>query len=171
MDYLGLVIPEITIQNRLTIENIPKKLEDHEDLDGLNNVCQFQVGIGNYTRSLKRRFGLGGLSNPYRLIKNDLIERNLWVRKVSNHLRSVLRTDKVLGINGGQKGWTELFKTPYSERDYAFPPLSSQLSRALIERKWWTDMGIPRRFLGRTDGSIIEGVVYVLSKRGKVVAI
>lgn len=171
MDYLGLVIPEITINHRLTIEPIPRSVESHEDLSGLNNICQFQLGIGNFTPSLKRRFGLANISNPYRLIKEDLMIRDLWRRPVSKYLRSVLRTDKILGIDGIQRGWIELFQIPRSNSDFAFPPLSSQLSRALNERKWWTDTGIPRRFLGRADGSIVEGTIYVLTKRGRIVAI
>ena len=171
LDELGAEIPEIVILSRATREPIPKELEDHDKLSGLNSICQWQISRGNRTRELRRRFNITALSNPYRLIQADLRERGVWRREFSRRLRGVLKTESILGIDGAV-GWTELFQFPRERaEEFRFPPLSSQLNRHLIRDKWWQDTGIPRRLLGRVDSQNVEAILYLLLRRHRIVAI
>lgn len=168
---MGAEIPEIVILSRATREPIPKELEDHDKLSGLNSICQWQISRGNRTRELRRRFNITALSNPYRLIQADLRERGVWRREFSRRLRGVLKTESILGIDGAV-GWTELFQFPRERaEEFRFPPLSSQLNRHLIRDKWWQDTGIPRRLLGRVDSQNVEAILYLLLRRHRIVAI
>jgi len=170
-DELGAEFPEAVILERATREPIPRSLEDHEDLSGLNWICQRQVSRGNRTPELIRRFNIPQLSNPYRLIQSDLLTRNIWNREYSKRLRSVLKTESILGIDGAA-GWTEIFRFPTGRaNEFAFPPLSSQLNRQLIQRKWWQDTGIPRRLLGQVDSQNVEAILYLLTRRHKIIAV
>lgn len=111
------------------------------------------------------------LSNPYRLIQADLLDRGIWRTEYSRRLRSVLKTKSILGIDGAL-GWTELFQFPLERaREFAFPPLSSQLNRQLILGKWWQDTCIPRRLLGRVDSQDVEAILYLLLRRKRIIAV
>lgn len=168
-DGLGALIPETNIGYRMTVENIPKSLE--EKLSEFEYICQYQVGVGNFTYSLRRRFGISNLSNPFRLIQADLRLRGLWQSRF-RYLRSILKTDTILCGNDETKGWTEIFKVPKKkDKKYKFPPLSLQLNKDLIDSKWWADLGIPHRLLGRADSMNVEAVVYILSKRKRLIAV
>lgn len=176
-DEMGFdTVPELAIRARGLRTKVPWEVQDHPDLEGSEYIYQLQMSRGNRTRSFRERFGLYQLSNPTLLIKNELIERGIWRRFYSRRIKSILRTESVLAGDGAKrKGWTELFKMPVShikgEKNYRFPPLSAQLNRALIEDKWHQDMGIPSSLTGQIDSLKMKSVVYILSKRHKVMVI
>ena len=162
-DELGTdILPETNIGFRAIVQKIPKMLE--EKLEGIELVCQQQYAVGNYASSLKRRFGMSNLNNPFRLIQADMRERGYWDSRYC-YLRSILKTEGIVAVGEKiQKGWTEIFEMP-TRKKYKFPPLSIQLNRELIRNKWWCDLGIPFRLLGRTGSTEVEAVVYLLSNR------
>lgn len=169
-------IPELSIKMRGIRNEIPYEVSDHTDLEGMDYIYQIQGARGNRTRSYRERFGLSHIINPTNVIKNELIERDLWKKEFSGRIRSILRTESILA--GGERkriGWTELFKMPVSiiqsGREHRFPPLAGALNRALSTDKWHWDYGIPSAITGKINSWDINAVVYMLSKRRSVAVI
>ncbi|MBW2672040.1 MAG: hypothetical protein JRD89_01325 [Deltaproteobacteria bacterium] len=176
-DEMGFdTIPELAIRVRGLRNHVPENLYEYPELQDAEYVYQLQVSRGNRTKSFRERFGLWQLTNPTRLIKNELIERGIWRRRYSKRIRSLLRTECITAGDGEKrKGWEELFKMPIAhlkgQKKYRFPPLSAQLNRELISNKWHHDMGIPSALTGKIDSLKMQSVVYLLAKRHKVIVI
>lgn len=171
-------VPELSIRMRGLKNNIPSKFTDHPDLQGLDYICQIQGSRGNRTRSYKSRFGLHQLTNPSSLIRNELTERGLWSNTLGRRMKSILRTESIIATAENKierKGWEELFKMPMGVieglKRHKFPPLSSQLNTAIAQSKWHQDTGIPSALTGRIDSMKMQAVVYLLSKRRKIIVI
>lgn len=167
---LALKVPEVNIQRRVMITEISTKLSGEPALSGCSHLSLEQRGVGNFYGSIRRRFGLSYLSNPYQIIKGDLIDQKEWQPEIARHLRSILKTDKILAGDGGNKGWSDLFK-PKLDTPHAFPPFAGQLNHEFVKDRWWSDVAIPRKLLGQVDGGTVEAVVYYLSNRGRVIAL
>lgn len=167
-DMTGSAVPEVVEKSSLPIIPITKELEAYDELQGLDKIGYYQVGQGVFFNSRQRLFGLRGCVNPTRLITDDLRMRQLWQNSYARRLRSILKLQAVIGLDpeGRHKGWEELypaFRRP--EEGMRFPPFASAICNAYSKDRWWTDVGIPRRFLTLADGVTLEGYVYLLRNR------
>ena len=178
IDTKATSVPELSIRMRGLKNDIPKSVEDHPDLQGMDYIYQIQGSRGNRTRSYVSRFGLYQLSNPSTIIRNELTERGLWDQSRSRRLKSILRTESIIAGSESsidKKGWEELFRMPVGVleklKTRRFPPLSGQLNSALVENKWHQDMGVPSALTGKIDSLKMQAVVYLLSKRQRVIVI
>lgn len=168
---LGMNKPEMVSCEKRLFQEVPSQLSDAKEFDGMDVIHSELDKIGNYFRSMRERFGLEGLSNPRYLIEDDCRTRDYWEKDMSSHIRSVMKMTKVLATGGSHsRGWSEMFK-PRIDKKYAFPPMASTISRALIQNKWWTDVGIPVRMLGHVDGTKIQATVYHLYNHDRIIAI
>lgn len=168
---LAIEKPEVTIRGRVTKQPVPEALSTSKEFDGMDSIHTEQVGLGNYYRMMRDRFGLAGLSNPYRLIQDDLKGHDVWNDVLSPHIRSVLKSVKILAAGGGHtRGYSDLFR-PRVDKKFIFPPMAGMLNHALADPKWWSDVAIPRRMLGHIDGTSVEAVLYILANRDRIVAI
>jgi hypothetical protein len=162
LDDLGAEFTELNIATRVPIVQVPPKF----DFD-FNLILMVQTKSGNFTKSLRERFNLHGIRNPYLLMRNELIERELWRRDYSRKLRGILKTTNLAGYDGKKlKGWENFVEIPEGHR---FPPAVNQLNDALILDKWWQDNGIPVRMLGAINSNEIEAILYMLQRRRVVI--
>jgi len=167
-DLTGSAVPEVVERSSLPIIPITRELGKYDELQGLDKIGYYQVGHGVFFNRTRRLFGLRGCVDPTQLITNDLRAKNLWKNSYSKRLRSILKLQSVLGLDpeGRHKGWQELFSAfKQSEEGMRFPPFASAICNAYSKDRWWTDVGIPRRFLTLADGVTLEGYVYLLRDR------
>ena len=163
-------VPELSIRMRGLKNKVPYDISDHPDLSGIEYIYQIQSSRGNRTKSYRERFGLDMIVNPSYMIKNELIERGIWSNQYSSRLRSILRTEAMLG--GGEHrriGWSEIFTMPVAivqgDKKYRFPPLAGALNRSITADKWHWDYGVPSALTGKINSWDINAVLYMLAKR------
>lgn len=156
-EIIGLELPEAVINQRGKVENVPKQIEDLKPLQGVNELYSQETSRGNFCRKFRRMFGIK-FFNPYRAMKNELVEYD--IVKPSDpcfkRLRSMLAVDWVIGP---RKGWREFL-------DILFP-----LERALCADKWWQDTAIPHPISDQIDSRLIKARIYLLDKRDELVAV
>jgi len=163
LDDLGAdAISELNIGLRCPMLKAPDEL----DL-GVDQLLLVQSKTGNFTRSLRERFNLHGVRNPYLLIRNELVEKGLWKKHYSRKLRGVLKTKNLAGLDKNKLyGWESFLQVPEGHR---FPPEANKLNMYLITDRWWQDNGIPVRMLGAINSSEVEAILYLLQKRRVVI--
>lgn len=159
---LGAEFKELNIDGRIPVLETPSKFDF-----GFDYLLPVQIKTGNFTNSLRRKFSLVGVRNPYLLMKNELKEKGLWVSEYSRKLRGVMRTMNLAGYDGKKlKGWDTFLSPPEGHR---FNPKMVELNDSLISDRWWADNGIPARMLGAINSNEIEGIVYRLKRREAVI--
>jgi len=162
LDDLGAEFSELNIETRVPVMKIPSQLNL-----GMDSLLLVQSKTGNFTKSLRKRFNLIGIRNPYRIMKYELQEKGLWQKEYNHKLRGVLKTINLAGFTSQKiKSWTNFFQIPEGHR---FPPEVNTLNDTLIHSKWWQDNGIPVRMLGAVNSNEIEAVVYMLKRRRVVI--
>jgi hypothetical protein len=166
-DDLGAEFAELNIDTRVPILKTPSSLELEFD-----SIVKVEQKSGHFTSSLRRRFNLHGIRSPYRIIKYELQERELWTPEYARKLRGVLKMQNLAGLDtdcpklGVLKGWTKFLKPP---PDHRFPPLANTLNKELMEHRWWQDVGLPVRMLGSINSREVEAIVYMLRKRRNLI--
>ena len=164
LEKTGAEIPECVIHSRGILIDTPKELRKETgyfDFSSFSRLSFLQTKVTSSKRTVNR-FGLKGIvKRPYSLIKNECLSQKCWFPRFSKRLRSILKTQSILAIDG-HKGWTELFAK--TDKKYKFPPLSSKVNYSLTKNRWWQDMGIPIKLLGTIDSINIEAILYHLLK-------
>ena len=153
----GLELPEAVINQRGTVNKIPKIVENLKQLEGVDELYSLETSRGNFCKKFRRIFGLK-FFDPYRAMKNELVKYGI-VRPSDpcfKRLRSVLMVD---WITGRRKGWSNLL-------DVILP-----LEQALCVDKWWQDTAIPHPINDTIDSRLIQARIYLLDKRDDLVAI
>lgn len=150
-------LPEAVINQRGTVEKVPKIVENLKPLQGVGELYSLETSRGNFCRKFRRMFGLK-FFNPYRAMKNELVMQG--IVKPSDpcfkRLRSVLMVD---WITGRKKGWSDFI-------DVLF-----QLEQALCINKWWQDTAIPHPISDTIDSRLIQARIYLLDKRDELATI
>jgi len=151
----GTKIPDVVMRERGMVEGIPKKVENMKQLQGAENIFSHQTAYGIRSKWMRRTFGIGGLANPYDLIKSDLLYYDIIKspKPIQLKLRSTLKTRY---ITTDTAGWGNFDG-----------PSVLQLEQALSEEKWWQDIGIPTSF--QVDG--VQGLIYYLARRNRLTVI
>lgn len=151
----GTEIPDVVIHERGAVEEIPKQVEDLEQIQGSEYVFSHQTARGNRTNWVKRTFGMRGLANPYDLIKSDLLYYDIIKspRPIQLKLRSTLKTRH---ITTDTVGWSSLGGDSILS-----------LEQALSRDKWWQDIGVPTPF--QVNG--MQGQIYQLLRRKRLVVV
>jgi len=163
LDDLGAEITELNITTRVPI--IKATSEINSEID---SYWLLQRKTGNFTRSTKSRFGLRNIRNPYLQMRNELKESDLWQKQYRHKLRGILKTTNIVGNDGTKLvPWENILKTPENHR---FPPQMNALNNSLVSEKWWQDNGVPIRLLGSANSYDVEATVYMLNKRGILIA-
>lgn len=168
-DTLGIdTIPETNIRIRDIVEEVPDIIK--KDFPQLDFISQRQLAVGNYYSMIRKRFGLHGVANPFRILQEELRARSMWASRY-RYIRSVLKTDKILGLGDKvQLGWGEILKFTKSGESIQLQPSSILLNTELVKNKWWADTGIPQTTLWNFDGTEVEGVIYLLHKKKKCIS-
>ena len=163
LDNLGADFVELNTTLRIPIVKATPKSQF-----GLDSFWLVQKKRGNFTRSLRRRFGLYGINNAYLTMKNELKEKGMWKKNYQHKLRGVLKTTNAVG-NDGKKlvPWENFLELPTNHR---FPPAMNELNDSLVTGKWWADCGVPVRLLGATNSFDVEAVIYMLKTRKILIA-
>ncbi len=157
--------PDIIIKDRGVIEKIPRTLEEKVIFQGVDRACYLQEATGNFTKKLRRMTGLP-FFDFYEPTKTDLITKlglkpNDAIFK-KRKLRSALKTKHIYtdAISGNQRGYDALgYDGVYS------------LEQELVKNKWWQDLGIANQMEARYDHTVMNGTVYRLMKKEKLIVL
>lgn len=146
-------IPEACIRKRGVIHPISQTLGKLPVLSGVDELYSWHTSYGNRCRSLRQRLGLK-LSNPYYIIRGDLITKGIIesdTHPVLRRIKSILATDYILPDN--DQGYDPLF------------PHALEIQRILRGNKFWKDTAIPGKIFGDINSSKIEAILYRLDTR------
>jgi len=152
-------IPDVVIKSRGVVEKIPPAVEDLAVFQGSENVFYHQNAYGNFPHKIRQAFGLA-VANPYYFTKADLMENHILTtghEPVLKKLRSTLKTEYILTDASGYNSIGDLGIL--------------SLEQALVQRRWWTDIGKPTPFQIPIDHTGLEGQVFRLLRRDMLVAV
>lgn len=162
-DDLGATFPELNINCRVPVLKTPPKLDLDTDI-----LLFLQTKTGNFTRSLRQRFGLVGIRNPYLIMRNRLRERHLWKKEYGRKLRGVLKTTNVVAYDNQKiRGWDTFIKPPAT--GHRFPQIANQLTERVTQDRWWQDYGVPIKLLGTMNSNEVEAIVYQLMRNKAII--
>lgn len=151
-------MPDVVIKSRSVREKIPKEVEELQVFQGSEYVFYHQNAYGNFPHKVRQVLRIG-VANPYDFIKHELLTNK--ILKVTNDpvlkkLRSTLKTEWVVTDT---KGYNSIGNLGILE-----------LEKALIKRRWWTDIGKPTSFQIPIDSGI-QGQIYQLLRRNYIVVV
>ena len=151
---------------RLAIRcKLPKSLEESELFSGVDSLMFFLSGRGNHPRRYSRMLGLR-FWNPYRYIKNTLIEGELLKRndKSLRMIRSTLMADNFVTDDG--RGWRQF--TSEVDGKHRFPKSVVTAQRSVVQEKWWRDMAYLSKTTAFIDSQTTQPLcIYDLLKKHK----
>lgn len=158
-EIVNLGIPDAVIKKRGVIHTIPKVVEDLPCLDGANYIFAHHESYGNRARAIRRRLNIG-VTNPYYLIRGELIRHNIIDTTADPRLkriRSVLGTSYLIPDN--DVGYIVLLEH------------AEELQNGLRSGKFWKDTAVPKRFIMSVDGLDARAILYKLQKNKKIIAL
>ena len=165
-DLTGVESVETVIQEMNSV--IPNTV-----FDGMEKVGLYQHYRANRTKSYKKRFGLANIANPFNISRDLMVAHGLYNLDAARRIKSHLRLENIFGVDdkGRQVGHEELLTTPEfmlstDQTRGRFPPVYSKACMEYTDKRFWCDVGVPRRFMTLADGITIEGAVYLLTKNG-----
>lgn len=158
-DELGVDFMDFNIQCRVPLYKAPSNIDLPVD-----RLLAVEQKVGDFTRSLRKRFGLKGISRWYEIAKDELLNHDAWEKYYRHKLRGVLKQRNIVGFDGKLRSLPEILQAPEGHR---FSRQHNELNRGLIKDKWWQDTGIPVKMYGAINNTEIEAVVYALHRRSQ----
>lgn len=151
-------VPEVVLRKRICREDVPKAVEELKPLEGSDEIFHLQIARANHVHKIRKMFGLWQIQNPYQIIKNDIVDREIvpYYDPIFRRFRSVLKTEWLVT---NRTGWRNLI------------PVMLPLHRSLCQSRWWQDIGLPHPLTGRVDHTIIKAQIYRLFRRKELVAV
>ncbi|WXG46488.1 MAG: hypothetical protein WED05_07505 [Candidatus Atabeyarchaeum deiterrae] len=154
-DILGVSgeVPDVVIKTRGVTEPIKGSLASLKELDGSAQIFYRQNAYSNMVHRKRQMSGIPDIVNPYRIIKGQLLSHGFTMsERELLKIRSTLSTEWIITE---KKGWSEIGASGILAAE-----------EIMTKPRYWTDIGIPRPFSIRHNGSMEEGRMFMLKKNG-----
>lgn len=147
-------MPDVVVKNRGVMESIPSKLiSENPTLEGSEYAFYEQYAFGNFPSEDGARLGFH-LFNPFRMLKAEIIDRNL-IRGEHSDFNKVMKKIRSTLV-------TEPFWTEEKGYDRIGPDAISAFEIETKKNRFWADFGTPIEYKGPFG---LTGHVYKLGKR------